>query len=163
MNQICCEKCKVKNGKDSHERKWCFNCPCHTLKKCEGETHHACKEMLEKTGGKTPCCACTNHQCKPSPAYTEEWEKSFDKRFLNPNAVVYGGNLLNEQCKKRIEYQTEEIKSFIRSTLAAQKQRIVEAGEKEIKWLKKSSMYPAHGLNSEVKALTSYLQIIKEL
>ncbi len=33
--------------------------------KC-GENHHACKEMIEKYGKDTPCCACTRHECKPS-------------------------------------------------------------------------------------------------
>lgn len=32
---------------------------------CNGTTHYVCKEQLEKYGGKTKCCGCTKHDCKP--------------------------------------------------------------------------------------------------
>ena len=76
---------------------WCIECKCHTPsepeKKCgyivngsnvkcincqasgEEGTHGVYKEMLKKHGGKTQCCQCTGHECKPAPEVTIEPEK----------------------------------------------------------------------------------------
>ena len=54
-------------------------------------------------------------------------ESRFRERFLNRNAVVYGGELTDEQTKHRIEYQSEEALAFIKQSHEEIIQAVVEA------------------------------------
>lgn len=80
------------------------------------ETHYTCKEMLEKLGGKAPCCGCSKHECATSSE--GGWEAQFD------DAVFL------RETRGNIDYisqnQQKNIKSFISTLLVSKQEEIVK-------------------------------------
>ena len=75
-------------------------------------THHACKEILAKYGGKSKGCCCTGHECKTStPKALEELLKNLREYLLD---IGKQGRLVNLEY-----YQIDEMVA-----------KIIKAGQK---------------------------------
>ena len=121
------------------------------------DTHYACKEMIEKYGGKAKCCSCTGHNCDIAtpkkdtdnqkqteeekeafrdiqrktwgiatpPTSGESWEDRFISEFCNDHDKVNGLRWLRGIF-------IEDIIKFIRSTIRAEREKILEACKLEM-------------------------------
>lgn len=61
---------------------------------CNGSTHHACQEMIEKLGKDVGCCGCNAHECDNSEEYL--------RRIINESiedSNKYGEELVIRQSK----------------------------------------------------------------
>lgn len=120
------------------------------------ETHYACDDSVKVAGGETMCCECSGHKCKnkctcnmngaesdighkldcpfandkgelPKAAWEEEFDKNFSciQNGCDGNGHIQISENESEQCQFHAKY-IFPLKSFIRQTLADERERIVK-------------------------------------
>jgi len=92
--------------------------------RCNGETHYACKEQIEKHGEKTECCGCTGHKCKEMAETNEEIMKEFKQTFpIKEKHINCSCNIRASytcDCGVAIEnYLAKSFKGFLKRALTA--------------------------------------------
>ncbi len=93
------------------------------VKERKHTTHYACKEIMDKYGGKAKGCCCTLHECKP-PENENGWEKERARLIYEATRIEAEWSersIVPEQWKRRDEKFKKQFVNIINKYLLKEK------------------------------------------